>query len=603
MATASGRRVAKSGTIARQAVDHRPVDGCLRPAAHNADIADRFERYAVLLEIDGASPFRVRAYRNAARTIENLSRDVGAIVAEGGDLDDLPGIGKDLAAKITEISATGRFHDLEEIEKRLPAALVDLTRIPGLGPKRVKTLFDSFKIASLADLVAVVRAGRLHMVRGFGPKIEQSIREAAERHIPSERRLQRSAVESVAAALVEYLEKNPGVEKATVAGSFRRRKETVGDLDILAVCHNGSRAIAHFLAFGEVAEIVSQGTTRATARLLSGLQVDLRIVAQKSYGSALVYFTGSKAHNIALRTLGMKRGFKLNEYGVYRGTEWIAGRTERDVYACMQLAYIEPELRENQGELEAAAEGRLPLLVSLADIKGDLHAHTDASDGNSTLEEMAAAALERGYEYLAITDHSKRLGISHGLDAARLRKQMASIDRLNARLKGLHVLKSAEVDILSDGTLDVDNDILCDLDLVVAAVHSKFDLDSERQTERIIRAMDSPYVNVIAHPTGRLIDEREPYAMDIERLMNAAVERNCALEVNAQPSRLDLSDVHCRMAKELGAKMVISSDAHSAETLGFMRFGVDQARRGWLEATDVANTRSLDALRRLLKRH
>ncbi|MGB8365138.1 MAG: DNA polymerase/3'-5' exonuclease PolX [Rhizomicrobium sp.] len=605
MATASGRRVAKSTAIAPNAVDRRPADVRLRPAvaAHNTDIADRFERYAVLLEIDGANPFRVRAYRNAARTIENLPRDVGTIIAEGGDLDDLPGIGKDLAGKIAEISATGRFHDLEELEKRLPAALVDLTRIPGLGPKRVKTLFDSFKITSLADLAAVVRAGRLHMVRGFGPKIEKSIREAAERQIPSEQRLKLFTVEPVAMALIAYLEQIPGVEKVAAAGSFRRRKETVGDLDILAVCRNGSRAIARFLAYGEVAQIVSQGTTRATVRLHSGLQIDLRVVAQKSYGSALLYFTGSKAHNIALRALGMKRGLKLNEYGVYRKNEWIAGKTEKDVYACLQLAYIEPELRENQGELEAAAEGRLPHLVTLADIKGDLHVHTDASDGNSTLEEMAAAAQESGYEYLAITDHSKRLGITHGLDAARLRKQMASIDRLNARLKGLHVLKSAEVDILSDGTLDLGDDILRDLDLVVAAVHSKFDLDSERQTERIIRAMDNPYVTIIAHPTGRLIGEREPCAIDIERLMKAAVERNCALEVNAQPSRLDLTDAHCRMAKEFGAKLAISTDAHSAETLEFMRFGVDQARRGWLEAADVANTRSLGELRRLLRRH
>lgn len=604
MATASGRRAEKATAQISAAMGKGRLRRTAKmPAAtHNSDIAERLDRYAVLLEIDGASPFRVRAYHNAARTIENLPREVSSILREGGDLDDLPGIGKDLAGKITEISSAGRFPELEDIEKRLPATLVDLTRIQGLGPKRVKTLYDAFKVKSLEDLGAVVRAGRLHMVRGFGPKIEKSIREATERKSSSQHRLKLQAAEPIAAALLDYLKQIPGIEAAMVTGSFRRRRETVGDLDVVATCRKGAHAIAQFVKFGEVSEIIAQGPTRATVHLSSGLQVDMRVVAQKSYGAALVYFTGSKAHNIALRARAIKRGLKLNEYGIFRDNDWISGRTESDVYAGVGLPFIEPELREDHGEIDAAAAGRLPNLITLSDIKGDLHVHTDASDGNSTLEEMAVAAQECGYKYLAITDHSKRLGVAHGLDAQRLRKQMGSIDRLNTRLKGLCVLKSTEVDILTDGTLDLDDDVLKDLDIVVAAIHTKFDLDPQRQTDRIIRAMDNPHVNIIAHPTGRLISEREPYEVDMERLMNAARARNCCLEVNAQPSRLDLSDTYCRMAKDLGVKLVISTDAHSAETLAFMRFGVDQARRGWLEAADVANTRGLSDLRRLLKR-
>lgn len=599
MSTATGRRVDSAGAKRRYANSLSHGKG---PAAHNAQIAEQFGRYATLLEIDGANSFRIRAYRNAARTIENLPRDVGAMLAQGEDLDDLPGIGKDLAGKIAEIASTGHFHDLDDLEGRLPPALVDLTHVPGLGPKRIKTLYDAFHVKSMGDLSSVVRSGRLHMVRGFGPKIEKAILEATAHHAPAEQRMKLASADQTVAALLSYLKEIPGADKVVVAGSYRRRKETIGDLDVLVTATNRAKIITGFVEFPEVGEIVSQGTTRATVRLQSGLQVDLRVVASESYGAALVYFTGSKAHNIALRLRGQKRGLKINEYGVFRGADRVAGHTEKDVYASVDLPYIEPELRENTGELEAAAEGRLPCLLTLADIRGDLHAHTDASDGESTLEEMVRAARELGYEYLAITDHTKRLGIAHGLDAGRLRKQMASIDRLNGRIRNLRVLKSAEVDILPDGSLDLGNDILRDLDLVVAAVHSKFDLDRARQTERLIRAMDNPCVKIVAHPTGRLIGEREPYAVDVQQLFKAAAERGCALEVNAQPSRLDLSDAYCRMAKELRVKLVISTDAHSAETLAFMRFGVDQARRGWLEARDVVNTRPLAQMIRLLKR-
>lgn len=569
---------------------------------HNAEIAHLFERFAVLLEIDGANAFRVRAYRNAARTIENLPESVEKMLAEGADLSELPGIGKDLAHKIADMAESGRFHDLDEIGKRIPAELADLTELPALGPKRVKKLFTELKIRSFLDLARAAKSGKLRLLPGFGPKTEQAVLEAIERRTLAEKRLKLATAEQIAAPLIDYLKEMPGIGAAVAAGSYRRRKETVGDIDLLVSCRKGAAAIDRFTGYKEVAEVLSKGTTRSTVRLRSGLQVDLRVVTQASQGAALVYFTGSKAHNIALRTMGMKKGLKINEYGVFRGKERIAGKTEKDVYATLGLPFIEPELREDTGEIEAARAKRLPRLVSLDDIRGDLHTHSKASDGNATIEEMAQGARERGYEYLAISDHSRHVTIAHGLDARRLARQIEEIDHLNAGLKGIRILKSAEVDILADGTLDLPDSILKELDLTVAAVHYKFDLDAAKQTDRIIRAMDNPYVNIIAHPSGRLIGEREASPIDMERLMKAALERGCFLEVNAQPERLDLKDAHCRMAKELGLKLAISTDAHTVGTLDYMRFGLDQARRGWLEADDILNTRSWQELKKLLKR-
>ena len=574
----------------------RPARAGAGGHAHNAEIAELFNRYATLLEMQGENPFRIRAYHNAARTLENLPRDVNQMIGEGADLAELPGIGRDLAQKIAEIAATGRFAPLERLKQHLPGHLADLTEIPGLGPKRIKTLFRKLKISSVAELAAAARAGRLHKIRGFGPKIERNILEASERRKASGKRLRLSVAEQIAKPLVEYLNATPGVEQVTIAGSFRRRKETVGDIDILVTCGKKTDPIGRFVGYPEVEKVLAKGTTRAGVRLKSGLQVDLRVVPARSYGAALVYFTGSKAHNIALRALAMKRGLKFNEYGVFKAARWLAGETEKDVYAKAGLPYIEPELRENQGELEAARTDTLPRLVTLADIKGDLHAHTDASDGDASLEQMAEAARTRGYRYLAITDHSKHVGIVHGLDVRRLARQMTAIDRLNAKYRDFRLLKSAEVDILTDGALGIDAGILGELDLVVAAIHTKFTLDARAQTERLIKAMDNKCVNIVAHPTGRLLGKREPYELDMQRLMKAAAERGCFLEVNAQPSRLDLSDVHCRLAKSLGLRLAISTDAHTVETLDYMRFGVDQARRGWIERDDVINTRDLPAL-------
>ena len=568
---------------------------------HNAEIAGFFGRYATLLEIKGANPFRIRAYRNAARTIENLPRDVSVMLREGYDLAELPGIGDDLAGKISNIVEREKFSELEKIEKQMPAGLVDLTAIPGLGPKRVKTLFDKLKVRSSDDLGKAVRAGKLKGVRGFGPKFEQSILKALG-HPVGEKRVLLATAEHIAEPLIQYLEAIPGVVSVTAAGSYRRRRETVGDLDILVACQHAEPVVAHFTAYEEVSKTLSHGTTKASVLLKSGLQVDLRVVPKRSAGAALVYFTGSKAHNIALRAIGRKRGLKFNEYGVFRGKKWLAGETEADVYAQVGLPAIPPELREAQGEIEAARAGHLPKLITLADIKGDLHLHTKASDGEATICDMADAAKALGYTYIAISDHASRIGIVHGLDAKRLARQMAEIDRLNAKLHGFRVLKSAEVDIRPDGSLALDDGILAELDVVTASIHAKFDLEQAAQTERLIRAMDHPHVNIIGHPTGRLLGEREAYPLDMKRLLAAAKERGCFVELNAQPTRLDLCDVHVHLAKDMGARVAISTDAHSPATLNYMRYGIDQARRGWLEPDDVINTRSLPALLKLLKR-
>jgi DNA polymerase (family 10) len=387
-----------------------------------------------------------------------------------------------------------------------------------------------------------------------------------------------------------------------VAGSYRREKETVADLDILATCQKGCEVMDHFVAYEDVRKVISKGETRSTVVLRSGLQVDLRMVPEASFGSALHYFTGSKPHNIAVRTLGVKKGLKINEYGIFKGTRRIGGKTEEEVYRQVDLPYIEPELRENRGEIEAAQNGELPKLITLKDLRGDLHVHTRETDGRHSLEEMVEASLHLGYDYVAITNHSKHVTVARGLDVKGMKNLIRKIEQLNDKTKGITIFKSAEVDILENGSLDLPDTLLKELDLTVCAVHYKFNLSKEKQTERIIRAMDNPYFNILAHPSGRLINEREPYEVDMERLMRAALERGCYFELNAHPDRLDLTDINCKMAKEMGLKIVISTDAHSKGDLDFIRFGVGQARRGWLESEGVINTRGVKDLLSLLKR-
>ena len=569
---------------------------------HNADIAIIFEEIADLLEIQGANPFRIRAYRNAARVVGELSQEVSQLLEKGDDLTRLPGIGNDLANKIKEIAVSSYCGLLERLHAELPPAITELLKIPGLGPKRVKTLYHDLGVQTIEQLYRAARDGRIRAVPGFGEKTENNILQAIEAHTHQSQRFKLAVAAQYAETLQKFLAAIPGVTQVTVAGSYRRMRETVGDLDILIVASASSPVVQRFTAYDEVAEILSAGATRASVTLKCGLQVDLRVVKEESYGAALHYFTGSKAHNIAIRRMAQKKGLKINEYGVFRNNIRVAGESEASVYAAVGLAYIPPELRENRGEIVIAKTGQLPQLVEQTDLRGDLHAHTKATDGHNTLREMALAGLSQGFEYLAITEHSRRLVFIHGLDPLRLMQQCDEIDQLNAELKGITLLKSIEVDILEDGNLDLPDSALARLDLVVGAVHSNFNLSRARQTERILRAMQHRYFTLLAHPTGRLLQRRAPYDIDMLRIIREARKRGCFLELNAHPERLDLLDTYCQMAKEEGVLISINSDAHSVYDFSNLRFGIGQARRGWLEKQDVLNTRSLKQLRLLINR-
>lgn len=568
----------------------------------NIEIAGMLTQLADLLEIEGENPFRIRAYRNAARLIAATPRSITAMLAAGEDLTALPGIGEALALKLKEIVATGHLTALEKEEKHVPAALSDLLKIPGLGPKRVHLIFERLHLSDPAELEAAARDGRLRALPGFGEKTVDLILRHLATHKPGTARHLLGDVEPLVQGLLAALERCPQTRRLSLAGSLRRRAETVGDADILATAEDGEPLMACFTTHEDVREVLARGSTRSSVVLRSGLQVDLRVVPGASYGAALHYFTGSKAHNIAIRTRGQKAGLKINEYGVFRGDTPVAGATEEEIFAAVGLPFIPPELREDRGEIEAAEQGRLPDLLTLADIRGDLHVHTTDTDGHDTLPAMAAAARARGYQYLAITDHSKRMTMARGLNATRLARQLRAIDKLNGGSSGFRVLKAVEVDILEDGSLDLSDDILKDLDLVVAAIHSKLRLQRDAQTERLIRAMDNPYVSILAHPTGRLVNERDPMDLDMERLVGAARARGCCLELNAQPSRLDLNDLHCRLALEAGVRVAISTDAHGVAELDLMRHGVDQARRGWLGPGAVINTLPLPQLLKALRR-
>ncbi|HUO43518.1 MAG TPA: DNA polymerase/3'-5' exonuclease PolX [Burkholderiales bacterium] len=570
---------------------------------HNADIAAVFAEIADLLEIEDANPFRVRAYRNAARILKDFPQDIAALLGRsGGKLPKLPGIGADLDAKIHEIVATGDCALLRRLRGEVPPSITELLAIPGLGPKRVRALYHDLGVRTRPQLLRAARDNRIAQLPGFGDRTQQNILTAVETRGGDAGRFKLAVAAQYAESLIAYLRRIRGVSRAVVAGSFRRMRETVGDLDILVVAADAAPVMRSFLEYEEVKTTLAGGATRASVVLRCGLQVDLRVVPAASYGAALVYFTGSKAHSIVLRRMAQERGLKLNEYGVFRGAKTIAGRTEQSVYAALGLPYIAPELRENEGEFEAARARRLPQLVERGDLRGDLHSHTTASDGRDSLRAMALAALAAGLEYLAITEHSRRLAMAHGLDPRRLTRQCDEIDRLNTELSGITLLKGIEVDILADGELDLPDSALAQLDVVIAAVHSSFDLPRERQTERIVRALANPYVTMLAHPTGRLIGERNAYDVDMLRIMREAKHRGCFLELDSQPDRLDLIDTHCRMAKEEGVPVAIDSDAHSAFDFANLRYGIGQARRGWLEADDVINTRSLARLRPLLRR-
>jgi DNA polymerase (family X) len=570
---------------------------------HNSEVEEILSTVADLLEIRGENPFRVRAYRNAARTVAGLSHSVADLVGQGQDLSELPGVGKDLAGKIEGIVKTGTLPLLTELQGQMPAGLPELLKVPGLGPKRVAALHKELGITSVQELAQAAEQGRIRTLAGFGAKTERQIlEEAAKRQQREPQRIRLVVAEQIAEPLVEYLRQTPGVHDVVVAGSYRRRKETVGDLDILATCGPSSPIMDRFVGYEDVKRTVSKGGTRSTVVLRAEVQVDLRVVPQVSYGAALLYFTGSKEHNIAIRKIGVAKKLKINEYGVFRGEKRVAGRTEEEAYAKIGLSFIEPELREDRGEVEAARQGRLPGLLERRDIRGDLHVHTKRTDGHDTIEDLVKAAKKHGYEYLAIADHSQHVTVAHGLKPEQVREQVRQIDRINKKLKGFTVLKATEVDILENGSLDLPDEVLQELDLTVCSVHYKLNLSLKQQTDRILKAMENPHFKILGHPTGRLIDRREPYAVDMEAVMKAARRNGCVLEVNAHPERLDLNDIHCKMAKDLGVKVVLSTDTHRLGDLDYMRFGVGQARRGWLEPDDVINTRSVTELKELLQR-
>ncbi|MCC6073984.1 DNA polymerase/3'-5' exonuclease PolX [Pseudomonas sp. GCM10022188] len=569
---------------------------------NNAKIAAVFEEIADILELQGANAFRVRAYRNAARVVRAFAPDIAELLASGQTLPKLPGIGEDLATKIAEIAGTGQSAQLQRLRGKVPEGLPELLTISGLGPKRVARLWHELGIQTLTELRQAARSGRIRTLEGFGGRTEERLLQAVDQLLHTSQRRPLGRVAPVAEHLLDLLREVPGVLEAVIAGSFRRGRDTVGDLDILVSARAGCPAIPRFTATPEVATVLSAGTTRASVLLHSGLQVDLRLLRPASWGAGLVYLTGSKAHTIELRRMAQDQGLKISEYGVYRGRQRIAGATEESVYQTLDLPWIPPELREAQGEIAAAAAGKLPKLVELDDLRGDLHAHTYASDGQNSLEEMAAAARDAGLQYLAITDRTWSASVARGLDADALARQIDQIDALNAHLTGITLLKGVEVEILEDGSLDLPDSLLARLDLVVGAVHSAFALAKKQQTQRLLRALEHPHFSILAHPGARLLGERPPIEYDFAAVLEAARQRGCALEVNAQPERLDLDDVHCRAARDAGVAIAICSGARSVDDFACLRFGVGQARRGWVEAADVLNTRPLAKLRRMLKR-
>jgi DNA polymerase (family 10) len=582
----------------------------------NVDIARTLEQVADFLEIQGANPFRVRAYRNAARVIEGYGEPLRRLVDQGDELTEIQGVGKDMAGHIEELVQRGQLGLLEQLREQVPAGLLDVTRLQGVGPKKAAKLWKELGITSLADLQKAAEQGRVAELKGFGQKTEQSILEHIQSYQAQERRFLLSEADTYVEALVEHMEQAPGVQKLEVAGSWRRRKETVGDLDVLVTAEKPWPVMEHFAGWSNVERVLQSGETKSSVVLRSGLQVDLRVVSPKSFGAALAYFTGSKAHNIRLRKRALERNLHLSEYGIFRTPEgqdaeqlkpsegeWMAGRTEKEVYGVVDLPWIPPELREDRGEVEAAEQDALPRLISRRDLRGDLQMHSSWSDGRASLSEMVQACAQRGYGYMAITDHSQSLAMTGGLDADKLRRQWAEIDELAEQYEGFRILRSLETDVLRDGSLDMDDALLEQLDVVLVTVHSHLDLSQKEQTRRVLKALENPRTNILGHPTGRLIGKRPPMQLDMDEVLHCARENGVALELDAQPERLDLPDTQLIRVKELGVKLVISSDAHSVRGLDRIRYGIDQARRAGLTKGDVLNTlpvrKFLDALKRV----
>ena len=579
----------------------------------NIEIARVLEDVAVLLEIKGANPFRIRAYQNAARTIESHTTPLRKMVEDEADLTELPAVGKDMASHITELVIDGHLSLLDELAEEIPLSLIELTRLPGVGAKKVKKLWDELDVETIDDLERVAQQGDVAGLAGFGERSQQKILSAIAAYRKRTGRFRLADAEQVVEPLLEHLRGLDAVQRIAVAGSYRRRRETVGDIDILVIAREAAEVMEHFTRYRDVRKVELAGETKATVILKSGLQVDLRLLPPESYGAALQYFTGSKEHNVKLRKRAVARGLSISEYGVTEagegdeaaapgGGELVAGKDEAEVYASVGLPWIPPELREDRGEIDAADAGALPELITLDDVRGDFQMHSTWSDGKNSIEEMLDGCLARGYQYFAVTDHSKALAMTGGLDAARLREQWQEIEEIAGRREEIRILRGMEVDILADGTLDLEDEMLEQLDIVLVSIHSRLDLPAAEQTDRILRAVAHPAVHVLAHPTGRLINRRDPMEFDLDEVLACCAEHDVIVELNTHPERLDLKDTHLIRAKELGLKISLGTDAHRVRDLGLMKYGIDQARRGWLTKDDVINTYPLKQLLKLLRR-
>jgi len=554
----------------------------------NKEISALFEKMADLMEFKGENPFKVSAYRKAARIIGDLTRGIEEIF-QNGELKTIPGVGEGIAKKISEYLETGTVAAYDELHEGISDELMGIMNIPGMGPKTLSLIHKEVGIKDMADLRGALENGRLIGLPGMGEKKVENIKRGIELLARSRGRMNLGLAFPLASSIVESMKRTTRLAKIEVAGSLRRMKEDIGDIDILATGSGGKMVIAAFTGLPEVREVLASGDTKGSIVVEGGTQIDLRVVEEESYGAALQYFTGSKPHNIHLRSIARSKDIKINEYGIFRNDKRIGGREEFEVYALLDMIWIPPELREDRGEIEAAQRGELPNLLEKSDIKGDLHVHSNWSDGSCDLDEIARWGKSMGYHYIAICDHTKSLKIARGLAEDRLLRQMDEIDRINERLDGFRLLKGTEVDILSDGTLDLSDEVLNRLDIVIAAIHTGFKQPREKITRRILLAMQNPHVNIIAHPTGRLIGSREPYDVDLDSVIEMAAQTHTGLEINAYHERLDLNDINCMRAKANGVKISIGTDAHHPEQMWMMSLGVAVARRGWLEKDDVLN--------------
>ena len=573
-----------------------------RRATDNKSIAQLLGETADLLEIAAGDPFRIRSYRRAAEAVENSTEQLSSLINEPGRLLAIQGIGKGMAANIQEIEARGSLKLRDELLTKYRASMLELLKLPGMGPKTVSLLWEALEVSDIDQLEAAIQAGKLKTLPRFGQKLIEKISRGITEYRKNSGRFLMNTATAAAERVILYLKQFPGIERVLPAGSLRRGRETVGDLDLLATgpacsAEAVAAAVEYTAAYPPIVELLAKGQNKVSFRLRTGLQVDVRLLPESCYGAALQYFTGSKMHNVSLRQRALKRGYTLSEYALSRlddGTV-VAAASEEEIYSALGMDYIPPELRENQGELDAAAEHRLPALIELSDLQGDVHMHTEVTDGRNTIVEMAEAAIARGYRYIAITDHSKNLSMVNGLDDERALAHLKHIREVDDQMEGrIRVLTGIEVDILADGTLDLSNDVLAQMNVVIASVHSLFQMPKEQMTERLLRALENPYLRILGHLTGRMLLRRDAYALDLNQVLQQAAKVGVAVEHNASPHRLDLCDVDLRRARELGCRIVVNTDAHHTSDLDYMHYGVRQLRRAWLTKEDVLNTRSVE---------